>query len=324
MAVDPGPLPMPRRPGTAGRSPFIALPLLCDQSRRDRVGGVLYLRGARALNESDLAFLSAAADHLSLAFDRHAAWQREVRLRERAEALDRAQKDLVAVVSHDLRNPLGAVLLGISTLQRWPQLDRSRVSEHLATMHRAAERASKLVYDLLDVARLDGGHFMLDRSAQEPGSMVREAAELMRPLLDERRLSCDTQVEDGLPEVWCDRDRVLQVLSNLIGNARKFAREASTVTLIAWREAGEARFCVSDEGPGISAEDLPRIFDRYFQGPHGPTAHGVGLGLSISRGIVEAHGGRIWVETEAGKGSRFVFSLPLSAGGEARVAPPAP
>jgi signal transduction histidine kinase len=112
--------------------------------------------------------------------------------------------------------------------------------------------------------------------------------------------------------VLCDRERVLQVLSNLIGNARKFARESSTVTLIAWQEAGEARFCVADEGPGILPEDVPRIFDRYFQGPHGPTAHGVGLGLSISRGIVEAHGGRIWVESEQGKGSRFLFTLPLA------------
>jgi signal transduction histidine kinase len=114
--------------------------------------------------------------------------------------------------------------------------------------------------------------------------------------------------------VLCDRERILQVLSNLIGNARKFARESSTVTLVAWQEADEARFCVADEGPGIAADDLQRIFDRYFQGPHGPTAQGVGLGLSISRGIVEAHGGRIWVESETGRGSRFIFTLPLAAG----------
>ena len=334
MEVDPAPLPMPRRPGSAGRSPFVAVPLLFGQSRQargDGIGGVLYLRGARALNEADLAFLSAAADHLSLTLDRKAAWRREVQLRERAEALDRGQKDLVAVVSHDLRNPLGALLVGISTLRRWPQMEPAKVREHLVTMHRAAERASKLVHDLLDVARIDAGHLLLERSEQEPLSLVREAAELMRPLLDERGLACDTQVEDGLPRVFCDRERVLQVLSNLIGNARKFVRERSTVSLIAWQESGEARFCVADEGPGIAADDLPRVFDRYFQGPHGPTAHGVGLGLSIARGIVEAHGGRIWVESEPGKGSRFIFTLPLAAstlplpaGRDPRAAPLAP
>ena len=311
MQVDAEPLTPSGKRGAPGRSPFAALPLLLD---RRAVCGALYVRGARALGEADLAFLSAAADQISLAWDRHAAWQREVRLRERAEALDRAQKDLVAVVSHDLRNPLGAVLLGISTLRRWPKLEASKVREHLDAIQRAAERANRLVHDLLDVARLDAGHLQLDLLPVEMGALVREAAELMRPLLAERRLSCDTKIEEGLPPVLADRERVLQVLSNLIGNARKFAREGSTVSVSAWQEDSEARCCVSDEGSGIAARDLPRVFDRYFQGEHGPTARGVGLGLSIARGIVEAHGGRIWVESEERRGSRFFFSLPLAAG----------
>lgn len=311
LSVDAEPLPAPGRPGAPGRSTFAALPLVLG--RADRASGALYLRGARLLSEADLAFFSAAADQLSLAWDRHAAWQREVRLRERAEALDRGQRELVAVVSHDLRNPLGAVLLGISTLRRWPQLEPSKVRENLEIMQRAAERASKLVHDLLDVARLDAGHLVMALAPADPAALVREAAELMRPLLAERSLACETQIEEGLPEVLCDRERVLQILSNLIGNARKFAPEGSTVSLIAWREADEVRCCVADEGPGIAEAELPRVFDRYFQGEHGPTANGVGLGLSIARGIVEAHGGRIWVESELGRSSRFVFTLPLCA-----------
>jgi len=310
LTVDPEPLLAAGRPGSAGRSPFAALPLLLE---RKEVGGVLYVRGARPLSEADLAFLSAAADQLSLSRDRRAAWQREVRLRERAEGLDRAQKDLVAVVSHDLRNPLGAVLLGISTLRRWPQMEASKVGEHLSAIQRAAERASKLVHDLLDVARLDAGHFQLELGTEDPGALVREAADLLRPLLAERRLACEAQIEEQIPRVHCDRERVLQVLSNLMGNCLKFAPEGSRLTLMAWQEDGEVRCCVCDEGPGIAAEDLPRVFDRYFQGPHGPTANGAGLGLSIARGIVEAHGGRIWVESTPGKGSRFTFTLPLSA-----------
>jgi len=310
VAVDPEPLPAGHRRAPPGSSPFAALPLLLGRSE---VVGVLYVRGARGLREADLAFLSAAADHLSLARDRRLAWDREVRLRERAEALDRAQKDLVAVVSHDLRNPLGAVLIGVSTLRRWPQLDAARVRENLDSIHRAAERASRLVHDLLDVARIDAGHLQLELAPLDLGALAREAVELMRPLLAEAELRCEAEVAEGMTTVLADRERILQVLSNLIGNARKFGRPGSLVSIAVWEEEGEARCCVSDEGPGISPEDLPRIFDRYFQGPHGPTAHGVGLGLSIARGIVEAHGGRIWVDSAPGRGSRFFFSVPLSA-----------
>jgi signal transduction histidine kinase len=305
MQIDAEPLPAARK--AAGRDPFAAVPVLLD---RREVCGALYVRGS--LGESDLAFLSAAADELSLALDRHAAWEREVRLRERAEALDRAQKELVAVVSHDLRNPLGAVLLGLSTLRRWPQLDAQTVREHLDTIHRAAERASRLVHDLLDAARIDAGGLQLDLVAADVSALVREAAELMRPLLANGQLRCDTQVEEGLPPALVDRERILQVFSNLMGNALKFAQPGTTVSLIAWAEDGEIRCGVADEGPGISPADLPRVFDRYFQGEHGPTAHGAGLGLSIARGIVEAHGGRIWVETAQGRGSRFFFSLPAA------------
>jgi signal transduction histidine kinase len=306
LQVDPEMLPAARK--LAGREPFAAVPIVLD---RREVCGALYLRGA--LGEPDLAFLSAAADQLSLAFDRHAAWQREVRLRERAEALDKGQKDLVAVVSHDLRNPLGAVLLGLSTLRRWPQLDARTVRDAVETIHRAAERASRLVHDLLDAARIDAGVLQLELAEAEVAPLLREAAELMRPLLADRELRCETQVEEGLPKALIDRERMLQVFSNLMGNARKFAPGGSAVSLMAGCEDEEIHCCVADEGPGISPGDLPRVFDRYFQGEHGPTAHGAGLGLSIARGIVEAHGGRIWVESAPGKGSRFFFSLPISS-----------
>ncbi len=311
VTVDPAPLQLAtrlRKPPARGS--FAALPLVQDLRA---VMGVLYVRGGQPLVEADLAFLSAAADQLSLASDRHAAWQREIRLRERAEALDRAQKELIAVVSHDLRNPLGAVMLGISTLRKWPTLSAETLREHLDTIHRAAERASTLVHDLLDVARLDAGIMAVSLEPIDLAFAIGEAAELMKPLLDSRGLRCETQVEENLAPVLADRERILQVFSNLIGNAMKFSREGDAVSLLAWQEDGEARCCVGDDGSGIPAADLPRIFERYFQGPHGPTAHGAGLGLSIAKGIVEAQGGRIWVESHEGQGSRFFFTVPFAS-----------
>ena len=311
VTIDPVPLPLSprlRKPPARGR--FAALPLVQDQRA---VMGVLYVRGGKPLVEADLAFLSAAADQLSLASDRHAAWQREIRLRERAEALDRAQKELIAVVSHDLRNPLGAVMIGISTLRKWPDLSAEMLREHLDSIHRAAERASTLVHDLLDVARLDAGIMAVSLEPIDLASAIGEAVELMKPLLDSRFLRCETQVEEDLPPVLGDRERILQVFSNLLGNALKFSREGSAVSILAWQEDGEARCCVADEGCGIPLADLPRIFDRHFQGPHGPTAHGAGLGLSIAKGIVEAQGGRIWVESREGQGSRFFFTVPFAS-----------
>jgi signal transduction histidine kinase len=310
LAIDSEPLPPPLRRAAAGRDSFAVLPLLLGRSE---VRGALYAKSARQLSEADLAFLSAAADQFSLAWDRHAAWQREVRLRERAEALDRAQRDLATMVSHDLRNPLSAVLLGISTMRRWPHMEPAKVREHLDTMHRAAERASRLVRDLLDVARLDAGHLQLELGPADPAALLHEAAELMQPLLTERKLACDTQVEEKLPMVLCDRERVLQIFSNLMGNACKFAPAGGTISLVAWQDAGELRYCVADDGPGIAPADLPHVFDRYFQGPHAAGGSGMGLGLSIARGIVEAHGGRIWAESEPGRKTRFVFTLPFCA-----------
>ena len=147
-----------------------------------------------------------------------------------------------------------------------------------------------------------------DRVAERKPEIVNS---LMRPLLATRSLALETQVEEGLPKVLGDRERLLQVLSNLIGNALKFS-DRGTVSLLAWQEAGEVRACVADQGKGIAPDELPRVFERYFQGPHGPTALGAGLGLSIARGIVEAHGGRIWVESREGQGSRFRVELPLA------------
>ena len=239
--------------------------------------------------------------------------QREL---ERAEALDRRQNELMTIVSHDLRNPLAAVLLGASTLLRRPDLTEAQRREHLEVMYRAAARANQLVLDLLDAARIADGHLVLSRERICVRNVLAEAVEQMAQLAAEREVSCRSTAQEELPLVHADRERVLQVLGNLISNAIRFCRPGGSVALSASLGGGEVRCAVSDDGSGIPAADLPHIFERYFQGkPESAESRGAGLGLTIARGIVEAHGGRIWVESREGHGSTFFFTLPLAPAG---------
>ncbi len=284
------------------------------QIERGPALGFLHVEAAGPLGEPELLFLRAVADQLAFAQGRHAARVIDVQLRERAEALDRRQRDLLAIVSHDLRNPLAAVLLGVSTLLRRSDMPAKLRLEHLEVMHRAASRANRLVHDLLDAGRIDAGHLVLCPEPLSLPQLFDEAVLLLGPLSTEREVRCEATVGEAVPPVLADRERVLQVLSNLVGNAIKFSQPGGAVELSAEPAGHEVRCAVQDSGPGIDPADLPHLFERYWQGAHkeGADRAGAGLGLAIAKGIVEAHGGRIWVETSSGPGSRFVFTLPAA------------
>jgi signal transduction histidine kinase len=143
------------------------------------------------------------------------------------------------------------------------------------------------------------------------GALVTEAVEMLRPLAASSAIELTLEAAPELPHVSADPHRIQQVLSNLIGNAIKFTPRGGRITVSTEPVAGELRVAVSDTGPGIPAEQLPHIFGHFWQGAH-TDRRGVGLGLSIAKGIVEAHGGRIWVESIVGEGSRFVFTLPVA------------
>ena len=146
-------------------------------------------------------------------------------------------------------------------------------------------------------------------TAQGVRPLVLEACDNYRALMEEKFIALACTPADSLPSVLADRDRILQVLTNLVGNAAKFTPEGGTVAVNAKALDGEVRFCVSDTGPGIRAEEVSHIFDRFWQATR-TASLGTGLGLPIARGIVEAHGGRIWVESEPGIGTTFYFTLP--------------
>jgi CheY-like chemotaxis protein len=181
----------------------------------------------------------------------------------------------------------------------------------ITSIYRSAHTIGRLIRDLLDVSRLEAGKLAIEKSRQQVTTLLKDALEAERLQSEQKslRLEIDVSAVDKL-EIDCDRDRVQQVFANLIGNAIKFTEPRGKVAVRAKPHASEVRISVTDSGPGISSVDLPHVFDRFWQAQK--TARmGTGLGLSIAKGIVEAHRGRIWVESQIGVGSTFFFTLPL-------------
>lgn len=232
------------------------------------------------------------------------------RIEEELRSAVRARDEILAVVSHDLRNPLGTVRLGTSLLLAENPSD-PRTRRHLDSIYRASNRMETLIDDLLDTANIRAGHLKLDTKPEMADSVLREAVELQQPLAAEKGIELRRSADVDGVEVICDRDRILQVFANLIGNALKVCRAGDTITVTADRTDTDVRFTVADSGPGIAPSAAAHLFDAYWSGAD-RAKRGVGLGLYICRGIVEGHGGRISVESTPGEGARFSFTLPLA------------
>src|SRR5262245_29263810 len=232
-----------------------------------------------------------------------------VRLVGEAQDALRAREDLLAIVSHDLRNPLGVVLASTSLLLKsnLPPDKQERARRQVEAIQRAGNRMNRLIRDLLDFASIQAGRLSVSVRPQDVASMVSEVLEVMEPLAAAKSMKLVSDVAPDLA-IRCDHDRVIQLFSNLVGNSIKFTPDGGTITVRATPDAAVVRFAVIDTGPGIPPDELPHVFDRYYQAQR-KNRDGIGLGLSIARGIVEAHGGRIWVESEEGQGSTFSFTL---------------
>ena len=231
----------------------------------------------------------------------------------------RARDDLVAVVSHDLKNPLGLIATQASIFLRilTPADEASgRLRAGVERIQRAVERMSALIHDLLDLAKIEAGRFSLRRQPEDVRDMMEEALLILRPLADAKRITVEDEIL-GSNAVSADRERIYQVLSNLIGNAVKFTPEDGRIRVRVEPQESLILITVSDTGPGLRPEQLPHLFDRYWQARDG-ARDGSGLGLFIAKGIVEAHGGRIWAES-AGAGATLRFTLPVEAGADQRL-----
>ena len=230
--------------------------------------------------------------------------------RAAAEAKIAAREEILAIVSHDLGNPITAATTGCELLQRWSRANGDeKVRQHADLVQRALERMRRLVNDLLDASQIEAGRLRIDRQLYDVLDIVKQSVDLLVPIAAAKSQKLTCALPDAGLTVLCDRHRIHQVLSNLVGNAIKFAPAESSIAITLTARDNEVECSVRDSGPGIRAADVPHIFDRYWQ-TAGQERRGLGLGLAIAEKVVQAHGGRIWVASQLGEGSTFFFTLP--------------
>jgi PAS domain S-box-containing protein len=270
--------------------------------------GLAVAGSARRFSEHDLSVGEELARRCALAVD-------NAELYRSAQEGERSREEALAVVSHDLRGPLTNILMASKTLEQLveklapagPLADAARSGSRVVV--RCATRMTRLVDDLQDFASIEAGQLSVVRAPHAPDSIAREAIEAFQPMAESSGVLLAADVAPGALAVECDRDRIIQVLSNLLSNAIHASPKGGTVTVSVAEDEGQAVFSVEDAGPGIPPDELPSIFDRYRRG-RSAAYKGAGLGLAIARKIVELHGGRIWAESTLGRGSAFRFRLP--------------
>jgi signal transduction histidine kinase len=237
---------------------------------------------------------------------------------DRAEAAVRTRDDVLAVVSHDLRNPLNRVVMASDLLEL--PLSEERKAEQIQVIRRAAKAMDRLISDLLDVSAIEAGRLTVELEPLALGSLIEEGRRMFDEQAARMKQRLDCEISGTLPPVRGDRHRLLQVLSNLVGNAVKFTPEGGAIGLHAKAAADEVVVTVQDTGPGIPERDLPHIFDRFWHAGR-QRRGGAGLGLAIVKGVLEAHRGRVWAESVPGRGATFAFALPIARGQSETPAP---
>jgi PAS domain S-box-containing protein len=247
------------------------------------------------------------------------------RLYSAARRATSVRDEVLAVVSHDLRNPISAIAMCARILREAPPADAVERERMLTAITEATVWMQRLIRDLLDISAVEAGRLSVERQATSLASIVSTATGMVSGELEQQSVRLVVEPVDEAVAVNVDASRIVQVITNLLGNAIKFTNAGGTVTLRVRREPSALVVSVSDTGVGIDPAALPHVFDRFWQARATPR-RGSGLGLAIARGIVEAHGGRLWVESELGKGSTFSFSIPVADwdSGQVPLDPPTP
>jgi PAS domain S-box-containing protein len=288
--------------GNIGITSMTSLPLVA----RGRLVGALTLIStdvARLADDERLKVAESVSKLVALAIDNAGLY----RIAQRATV---ARDEILGVVSHDLRNPLAAISLCAKALNTEATEENTR--ELADTMIESADMMNRLIQDLLDVATIDSGHLRVDPSPQHVEPLVESVLEMTRSAALERHVNVRAALPRSLPAVQVDPTRFVQVLANLTSNAVKFTESGGDVTISAERIDNALQIAVKDTGVGIPPNHLHRIFDRHWHSRRTSRTAGTGLGLAIARGIVEAHGGRIRVDSTEGVGSTFSFTVPIA------------
>ncbi len=231
------------------------------------------------------------------------------------QALESQRDDLTHMIVHDLRTPLTSLLSGLQTLTLMGDLNTDQ-QEFLGIAESGGHTLLRMINDLLDISKMESGSFHLESQEVRAGGLMADALQRVSLLLQDNGLTLVREIADDLPALWSDEDKLVRVLTNLLGNAIKFTPAGGTITLSARWSASEAAviFAVGDTGRGIPQEAFARIFEKFGQAEMDLTARrqSTGLGLTFCKMIVEMHGGRIWVESELGQGSVFLFTIPAA------------
>lgn len=295
-------------PPSDGGWSALFLPLTARGASVGVVG--IYRQDTRTFDRDDVVLAEDYARRIGVALD-------NARLYEEAKRAVRARDDTVAVVSHDLRNPVNAIRMLVGNLVRSATPpDPRALAESLEIIGEAASQADALIEDLLDITRLEAGRLPLRRAMEPVRALVQPALEMLAPLAAQRAIALVVDYAADAPDAWADAARIHQVVSNLVGNALKFTPAGGRVEVTAARSTrGALEIRVADRGIGIRHEHQPHVFDRFYQAGR-IDRDGAGLGLPIAKGIVDAHGGRVRVESEPGVGSTFVVTLPTTRGAD--------
>jgi PAS domain S-box-containing protein len=296
-----------------GVTSFVAVPLLI----REQPLGALFLGSsslARVYGQGDLRLAEALADRAAMAIE-------NARLYRDSVHATRLRDQVLGVVAHDLRNPLSAIVLQLEALKRHGPEPERRSPRPRETIQRAVTRMNRLIQDLLDVALMESGQLAVERARLSARELIVGAVDMEAPLASSSSLELRVELEGDIPDIWGDRDRLLQVFENLIGNAIKFTKPGGRITVGAASRDHQVIFRVADTGSGIAPENLPHVFDRFWQATRA-NRQGAGLGLPITKGIVEVHGGRIWVESTPNRGTTFSFTIPEATPEESRPSGP--
>ncbi len=275
---------------------------------REHVLGALTLIAVdpgRHYDAFDLGFAEEVARRFALALD-------NARLYHAARTATRARDEILGIVSHDLQNPIAAIAMGASVLSEQAPADVEGRRQLLRMITESTAWMRRLIRDLLDVSAIEAGRLSVERHGEAPAPIVASAARMLASALAERSIDLRVDVPNDLPLVEVDAARIEQVLVNILGNAVKFTAPGGRITIRAATNSADVGVAVADSGIGIAHDEQPHVFERYWQAHHTMRRRGAGLGLAIAKGIIDAHGGRIWVTSTPGQGSTFTFTLPVA------------